>query len=1076
MFTSAVGSRGCILCVLLFGTAILSLAQLGTEGSILGIVQDPSGGLVVGAPVTVTNTETGLAKSATTDDRGYFQVVALPPGSYSVRVAASGFQAWEVNGLTLIAGEQKRVQPALTVGDVKQQVMIQAAVELVQTERASVEMAIEQKQIRDLPLNGRVAVQMVQLVPGMRYLGLGAGSSANVGGVEVQGLGSHSDATQFAVDGISANDPSTEAGMAFPNLEAVDQFRVQTSSFSAENGRDPVQVTMVTKSGTNQFHGTLWEFLRNDKLDARNSFLVSKPYLRRNQYGFSVGGPIFKNKTFFFASFEGLRVRGQGGYNSPTIPSAFLQGDFSSLLPKTTITDPQTAQPFPGNLIPSSRFSSASKFFFPYILLPNSPGNYFQALAPQPENGTNFTMKLDQLINAKQKISGRWIRVGDTQSSTGYRPDVVNTMVLLQHNAAVNYDYTIAPWMLFTISTGFVHSDYTGNSPLVGKQNLTADAGIQGFPTALRPNAIGLPTVAFTGYTGFAWATQVPSLFKREVINGRAALNVIRGKHTLVVGGEYLDNRTGTAHASTNPRGAFTFNGQYTGNGFADYLLGLVQAASANVPLALFGVAHSPYSALYADETFRIHPNVTINAGVRWDYWWEKAFVRGAGATFDLQNGKAVAGQNSKGQVDLSAQPVAPFYGAATSDLWITATQAGMPNGLFQASGYVSPRLGVAWRPLGRDSLVVRAGYGIFASSYFGNATGSSIIGPPYWASQNITFAKASNQRWETAFPADPTDFVAPSIAAAVYNILPMKMHQFNLSVQKTIPILESALTVSYLGSRGFDLTDFPHINTPAPGTYANLQAASPYPRFGTINLYESGGREWYNSLQVKLERRFSHGLTYLFSYAFARDISLYGSESTAQPTLYAPRNYDEGASPNERRHILTISGIYEIPFGHGKRFGGSMPRALNAVAGGWQLSGIYSFVSGAPLTLVVSGATLGNGVNARPNLVGDPNVAHKSAALWFNPAAFAAPAAHQFGTSAPGVVVGPASHVLSAGLFKNFNIREGKYLQFRWEMFNAMNEVNLGGPVTTIGLATTGSINSAGDPRQMQMALKFVF
>jgi hypothetical protein len=254
------------------------------------------------------------------------------------------------------------------------------------------------------------------------------------------------------------------------------------------------------------------------------------------------------------------------------------------------------------------------------------------------------------------------------------------------------------------------------------------------------------------------------------------------------------------------------------------------------------------------------------------------------------------------------------------------------------------------------------------------------------------------------------------------------------------------------------------------------LQAASPYPRFGTINLYESGGREWYNSLQVKLERRFSHGLTYLFSYAFARDISLYGSETTAQPTLYAPPHYDEGASPNERRHILTVSGIYEIPFGRGKRFGGSMPHELNAVAGGWQLSGIYSFISGAPLTLVVGGATLGNGVNARPNIVGDPNVAHKSAALWFNPAAFAAPAAHQFGTSAAGAITGPASHVLSAGLFKNFNVGERRYLQFRWEMFNALNEVNLGTPVTMIGLATTGSISSAGDPRQMQMALKFVF
>jgi hypothetical protein len=399
-----------------------------------------------------------------------------------------------------------------------------------------------------------------------------------------------------------------------------------------------------------------------------------------------------------------------------------------------------------------------------------------------------------------------------------------------------------------------------------------------------------------------------------------------------------------------------------------------------------------------------------------------------------------------------------------------------MPNGLFLASGDVSPRVGLAWRLLGRDSLVVRAGYGLFVSSYFGNATGSSIIGPPYWANQNITFAKASNQRWETAFPADPSDFVAPSIAAAVYNIRPMKVSEFNFSVQKTLPVLESALTVSYVASRGYDLTDFNHINTPPPGTYTNLQASSPYPSFGTINLYQSGGKEWYNSLQVKMERRFSHGLTYLFSYVFARDISLYGSETTAVPTLYAPPRYDEGISPNERRHILTVSGIYEIPFGRGQRFGTSIPRALNYIVGGWQLSGIYTFTSGAPLTLVVGGATLGNGVNARPNVVGDPHLLHPSAALWFNPAAFTAPPAHMFGNSAPGVISAPAAHELDTGLFKNFYVTEQKYLQFRWEMFNALNEVNLGTPVTTIGLATTGLISSAGTPRQMQMALKFVF
>src|SRR5205823_11659660 len=275
-------------------------------------------------------------------------------------------------------------------------------------------------------------------------------------------------------------------------------------------------------------------------------------------------------------------------------------------------------------------------------------------------------------------------------------------------------------------------------------------------------------------------------------------------------------------------------------------------------------------------------------------------------------------GEKSKGQVDLTAQPIAPFCAAATKGLWVSADEAHMPKGLFQASGFVSPRLGAAWRPFGKDNFVIRAGYGIFASSYYGNATGSSIIGPPYWATQSISFAKASNQRWETAFPADPAAFVAPSIAAAVYNIKPMKTHEFNFSVQHGVPLLDAALTISYVGSRGYDLTAFPRHNTAPPGNNPNIQAAQPYPQFGTINLYESIGHDWYNSLQAKLDKRYSKGLTYTVSYAFSRDIAEFGAESTSFPTPYAPAGYDRGPSPNERRHLLTISGIHELPFGRG--------------------------------------------------------------------------------------------------------------------------------------------------------------
>ncbi len=1050
--------------------AVVVCAQAGAEGSILGIVKDSTGAVVPNAAITVTNLDTGLHETATTNANGYFQVLALPRGFYSVSASMPTFKTWRLARTELVAGEQKRIEPVLTLGDVKQEITVQGGAELVQTESASVESAIEEKEIKELPLNGRDPIQMVALVPGMRYLGPPSGNTLNH---QVQGLGQHNDATQFSIDGASANDPSAEGGIAFPNLDAVGQFRVETSSYSAENGRQPLQVQMITKSGTNAFHGTLWEFLRNDTLDARNAFASSKPELRRNQYGYTFGGPVVKDKTFFFASYEGLNVRTQTIFNSPAIPPAFLNGDFSSL--KTTITDPLTGKAFPGNQIPANRFDSAATFFFPYLLLPNAPGNLYRALAKTPEDGSNQIYRIDQMISSRQKIYFRYIRVGDTQVSAGYSPTVSSTQDLVQHNAAANYDWTITPALLLTVSAGFIHSDSEIASPQVGKENLTQDAGIQGFQTAFRAPAIGLPGVAISGYSGFSDPAQVPASFRREILNGRASMNWVKGKHTLVFGGEYLDNRTLAHHSSSDPRGTFTFNGQYTGNAFADYLLGLVQSARANTILADFAMGHEPYSATYVNDSWHVHPRLTLELGVRWDRWWERTLVRGAGATFDTAIGKAVAGEEN-GMVDLSAQPIAPYLAAATAGLWVPASQVGYPEGLSDSSNYVSPRIGAAWRPIGKDTFVVRGAYGIFASNYNGNITGSQVIGPPYWASQQVTFAKASNQQWETAFPANPGDFVAPSVSAAVVNIKPMKIHDWNVSIEQAIPKIDAALTVSYVASRGYDLVAWPHINTAPPGQYTNLQAALPYPQFGGINLYENLGRDWYNSLQVKFDKRFSKGLEYRLSYAFARDISNEGNDVTAQPTPYAPANYDRGPSPLERRQILSASAIYEFPFGRGKRFGGAMPRALDFIVGGWQLSGIYSFQSGAPLTFSVPGATLGNGVNARPNIVGDPHLSNPTASEWFNPAAFAAPPLYQFGNSGVGILTGPAYSDLDTDLMKNFHITERSYVQFRWEIFNTLNHVNLGAPNTTINQPTTGQILSASDAREMQLALKFIF
>ncbi|PYV38614.1 MAG: hypothetical protein DMG06_25265, partial [Acidobacteria bacterium] len=810
-----------VVLLLSFGSALQ--AQVGTEGAILGVVRDSSGAVVAGAEVTVTNLDTGLKKTAVSDSAGNFEILALPRGPYSVTSSFTGFKTWSIERTELTVGERKRLSPELEVGEVSQKVTVEAQAELVQTEKGSVESIVEQKQIVDLPLNGRNPVELVRLIPGMRYLGQDGVQGER--GFRVQGLGARDDMTEYQVDGLNSNAGMDEAGIAIPNVDTIAEFNIETSNFSAEHGRNSLQVLSVTKSGTNAFHGTAWEFLRNDALDARNTFSDSKPKLRRNQFGGSGGGPIRKDKTFFFASYEGTRIRQQSIYNSHTIDPNFLNGDFSSL--GKPLTDPLTQKPFPGNQIPADRISGASKFFFPYVLQPNSPGNQFRAVAGLPSNIGEFTARVDHQFTDTQRIYGRYYINKFTNTESQYRPDVTRDTDTKQQSLALNYTYALTPTTLFTLGANYLRSLNKFGSPVVGTENLTEEAGIHGFPTAGRAAFVGLPSIDFTGYTGFAPPWGVPGRLWFESHGGKASANLIRGQHSLNIGYEYNDRSTYGRHGSCCSRGVFSFNGQYSGDGFADYLLGYPSSGGRNYPLQTFGMHDSPYSALYVQDFWKIHPNITLNLGIRYDYWHKKSAVRGNVGTFDLKLGKIIAGEDKNGEVDLTAQPIAPFLAAATQDLWIPASQAGVPPGLFVANGYFSPRLGIAWRPFGSNSLVVRGGYGIFTSSFRGNATASAIVAPPYWTFEATGWSPAQLQRWETAWPDDPSKFVTPSVGAAAADVKSNKVHEWNLSVQKEL-LGNSALTVSYVGNRGYDLITSNQHNVVPPGVYPDLQASKP--------------------------------------------------------------------------------------------------------------------------------------------------------------------------------------------------------------------------------------------------------
>lgn len=1062
-----------------------AMAQTGVDGSILGVVTDANGGTVAGATVTVVNLGTGITKAEVTHADGSFEISPLPEGVYSVSVTFTGFKTWTVAKTDLTIRERKRVSPVLQLGDVNEKVTVEATTDLLQTERAETGGVVEQRTIQELPLNGRDVIELTELVPGVRYEGRSYATACADGNMSsVQGLGHRNDQTEFRVDGVGSNSVCDEGGTAIPNPDTIAQFNVSTSNFSAENGRNPIQITMVTKSGTNEFHGTLWEFLRNDAFDARNTFATSNPKLIQNQFGAAGGGPIVKNRTFFFASYEGLRVIQSRVYNSPTVTPAMLTGDFSGL---PTITDPTTGQAFAGNQIPDDKISAASKFFFPWILQPNSPGGLFRANASVPLNNDEFTGRIDHQITQNQRIYGRYLRIATSKTIVGYQPSILASGDTHTNSVGLNYDNTITPTTVLNVSLGMVKTVNTfspecgtgGPCSQIGKENLTDQAGIQGFQTAGREEWIGLPDViSFGDYAGISsrggWGD--PGIFKSNSINGNASLSMVRGKHTLVTGYQYTQLYLMAAHGSCCSKGVFDFNGQYSGNAFADYLLGYTDSALRNYPIHTFGMKSNPYGAFFVDDSWKISSQLTVELGLRWDYWFKKSLIRGAGGTFDPKIGKAIAGLDKNGKVDLTAQPVAPFLAQATAGLWVPANEADIPGGLFKPSGYVSPRLGVAWRPLKGGDLVIRGGFGIFTSSYRGNITASQIIAPPYWTFESQSWSPSQLQRWETAWPVNPNSFVAPSVSAAAYDVKPIKDKEWNISIQKTLPF-KTAATLSYVGSSGTGLITDNSLNNVAPGFYADLQAAKPYPAFGSIDLYQNSGSNHYNSGQLKVERRFSDGLSFMLSYAFSKNISDGGGDSIwSTPTPFAPAGYNRGRAAYDHTHILALNAVWELPVGKGRKVGSSMHPVANAIVGGWQLSTIYLFSSGEPLTFGVQGATLGNGWGTRPNLIGDPKISNPDAGRWFNPDAFVAPGPYLFGSSGIGILDGPSSHVANIGLMKKFPFGEQRYVQFRWEAFNAFNHANLDRPNTTIGQSTTGQIFSAGEARIMQLALKVVF
>ncbi len=543
-----------------------------------------------------------------------------------------------------------------------------------------------------------------------------------------------------------------------------------------------------------------------------------------------------------------------------------------------------------------------------------------------------------------------------------------------------------------------------------------------------------------------------------------------------MTGFEYGDWHTYGRHGSQCPRGQFYFNNLYTNDGFADYLLGLPSSSCRNYPLTTFGLDRAPYTAYYLQDTWRPKANISIWLGVRYERWLAHHNVNAAAATWDPQKGMDVTEVQSNGQPNLNAFPITPFLAAATQGLWTTARQVGYPDGLYQPNGNWAPRVGVAYRPWAQKGFVVRGGYGIYYNSFTGNRGGSATGNVPFWTIESQTIGLTTLQNWQTMWPANPSAFTAFQVYAPAYNIRPARTHEWNVSLQTALPF-KSALTVSYVGTLVGNEVGADQYNEATIGPHKNLQADRPHPAYYGVQVYHNFGRNWYNGLQTKIERRFDAGLAFTFAYSYSRSMESNTPDcETCSLIPYSPSWYNRGRTPFDFRHIEYATIVWDVPVGRSRKYLSNMNRFADLLLGGWELAATEQAQSGAPLTIYGGLNNLGNGWGTRANLVGNPAIANPSPAAWFNTKAFVTPPLYTFGSAGMGILDGPGVLGINTSLAKNFYVTEQKFFQFRWESYNLPNRVNYNNPDTTVTDTAFGRITGAGSARYMQLALKFIF
>lgn len=1077
--------------LLSFALSVLVIAFLGvipaqaqyTTASLAGTVVDPSGAAVPGAKITVTNINTGLTRTNQTGSDGSFLYASLPVGPYSLTVQKTGFVTYVQKGIVLTVNQTASVSVSLKLGQVSSQVTVSANTETVNTRSGTVRQLVGQQAIVDLPLNGREPQQLIFLVPGAvnatsHFCLVNCQGGVYPGEQEAIVNGTGPGGVNYQLDGGDYNDTYMNTNLPFPNPDAVQEFSTQSSGMSAEYGHAAGGVVnIVTKSGTNSFHGDAFEFLRNGALNARNFFAPRQDTLKRNQFGGSGGGPIIKNKMFFFGTIQATRVRSAAQGVVAFVPTAAERnGDFSAI--STQLVNPVTGQPFAGNQISTDQFSPASKFFLQHMPLPNGPGN--QLTFPGPRLVTNdlqFMPKVDY-VTSKHHITVRyfWTRFTEPPDIAAAKTNILaadgsGNEVKIQ-NIAVGDSYTRSPTLLFHTWVGYDRQ--TGGS-LSGAPFGFPDAGVN--IAAPTPPEISLSVSGFFGV-----GTNHFGIFNRSDWSIREDVTKIKGKNEIQFGGQVLQVKN-HINNTFSMAGSFNFSNDLSGNNLVDFLLG--DASNFSQGGGEFKDMVGNLYDLYFQDNYHATPRLMLQMGMRWDPY----------LPFQETKGRVVCFRPGYQSSRYPNAPLGMIFGGAGNNS--IAPDPGCPMaGAYPNLGNWAPRLGFAYRLTKNGKTSLRGGAGIYynppMTTQFNAFADAAPFAPRFVLSGVVNFVNPyGSQGLANPFPAEygptiPGSNAAFSLPASIRWFFPSDFHMsristWNLEIERQLHG-NWLLKLGYIGNKGTFLSNGsessqeinPAIYIPGQSTEANTQSRRPYPNFSSIGLYGSGHNSNYNGLQITVQKRFSKGLQMLANYTWSKAIDNYGDSNPFN------ENFDYGISSYNIPQLFNLSGVWHLPHPSGAS------GALGRVANGWELTGIWTWRSGFPFSIASGTDNSFSGVGSdRADFTGtnlsqanlDPNRSHaKLIKEYFNTAVFAPNAVGTFGNTAKNIMKGPGYFDVDLGLLKTTAITENVSAQFRAEFFNTFNNVNFGQPGATLGSSSFGVISSALDPRIIQFALKLSF